>query len=196
MRKTLAPSLTQQWMSVGMGRWHQSIARREAARVGLESHGVILEWRSLESKITDVPAASLNSVSNSADATDFSKIPLPAMWRQRPKDVDVPQVVLIDRAGVERAIDLWNPLEQNGCLPFHLAASGPPVFLLWDWGESGKSSLGWATSLGFAGVIFDFSSLRSWARVAADRLPSKLREIHPLIAKLPPLTRTTAQPQS
>lgn len=201
MRKTLAPSLTQQWLSVCMGRWHQSIARREVARIGWESKGVIVEWRSLESRLKDTPAVALDSDSvdvapDHFSTTPFSTTPLPALWRQRPNDVDVPQVVLIDRASVERAIDRWNPYEQKDCLHFQTAVAGPPVFLLWDWGESGKSSLGWATSIGFAGVIFDFSSLRSWARVAVERLPSKLREIHPLIAKLPPLIRTTTQPQS
>jgi hypothetical protein len=100
------------------------------------------------------------------------------------------QVTLVDRKMIERAIeqatkDAKSAITASGI--FCQRRLSNRIFLVWDWGAAGQSSLEWATSLGFAGVIFDFSTLRSWTRVAVERLPTTLKELHPLIASLPQL---------
>jgi hypothetical protein len=161
-----------------MGKWHQAIARREASRVAIQTNRVVIEWSSWDAQ------------SEAAKPTEAHRHRLPAAWHRKfeaadaPQDVLNAQVVLIDRALVERSISSWKPGHQVLESVFVQPSDASPLFLLWDWGISGKSSLGWATSLGFSGVIFDFSTLRSWARVAVERLPSKLKELHPLVASL------------
>lgn len=178
MKKTLAPALTQQWLTVGLSKWHQSIAKRDASRVGIQSKGLVIQWTSME--------AGAESIS----APQFASSPmlttlLPSAWRDELVSLDGPQVVLMDRSVVEHEIAVRSGVDQATPPVFCQRCYLPPIFLLWDWGPSGRSSLEWATSLGFAGVIFDFSTLRSWTRVAVDRLPTKLKELHPLVASLP-----------
>lgn len=177
MRKTLAPALTQQWLTIGLGKWHQSIAKREASRVSLQTKGLVIQWTSIEAD------------SDSISTTQFALAPMQSnpsklISCDELASLDSPQVVLIDRPKMEHDLATWSKADlamRSICQRSVL----PPVFLLWDWGPSGRSSLEWATSQGFAGVIFDFSTLRSWTRVAVDRLPTKLKELHPLVATLP-----------
>jgi hypothetical protein len=178
MRTTLAPTLTQQWLTIGLNKWHQSIAKREATRVSIQSKGLVIQWTAIDAdavstwttQFASPTSQSLPSQSNSSDEL---------------ASLNGPQVVLIDRSKVERELTTWRSIDPAMFSVLCQRSSLPPVFLLWDWGPSGRSSLEWATSLGFAGVIFDFSTLRSWTRVAVDRLPTKLKELHPLVATLP-----------
>lgn len=66
------------------------------------------------------------------------------------------------------------------------------VALIWDWSVSGRETLSWATCIGFAGVIFDIATLRSWVSVIAHRGAYRLEEPHPILAQIevPTLTRT------
>ncbi|MFN7877580.1 MAG: hypothetical protein ACK5PB_19845 [Pirellula sp.] len=186
MRTTLAPSLTQQWVSLGLGSWHYQIAKREASRIGLQTNGVVIQWKSMEIGADSMPTLRL-PLGTLASSGLQAASPLPAFWSDRSHEEDGPQVVLVARASVELALQSWLGQESSSRSVFCQRTSTQTVFLLWDWGPSGRASLGWATSLGFAGVIFDFSTLRSWTRVAVDRLPTKLKELHPLVATLPTL---------
>ena len=178
MRKTLAPALTQQWLTIGLGKWHQSIAKREASRIGIQTRGLVIQWTSIDAQADSISASPFTNV-------PLHPNPLQSTSRDEFASVDAPQVVLMERSKVEHEITARRSTDQTILRALSQQFSLPPVFLLWDWGPSGRSSLEWATSLGFTGVIFDFSTLRSWTRVAVDRLPTKLKEIHPLVATLP-----------
>lgn len=178
MRKTLAPSLTQQWLTIGLNKWHQSIARREASRVGLQAKGLVIQWTSIE-KDKDSISTNLFTCDPSHSAR------LPSSEKDEFETHDEPQVVLIDRLKVEIELKNRKSIHQTAQRIFCHDCSLPPVFLLWDWGPSGRSSLEWATVLGFAGVVFNFSTLRHWTMVAVNRLPTKLKELHPLVATRP-----------
>jgi hypothetical protein len=183
MRTTLAPSLTQQWICLGLGSWHYQIAKREASRISQLTKGITIQWKSMENRTDSISPMHFLSITSESSATQLAS-PLPAFWSDDSLGADSPQVVLVARAEVELALQSWRGQESFSRPVFCQRSSSQTVFLLWDWGPSGRASLGWATSLGFAGVIFDFSSLRSWTRVAVDRLPSKLKELHPLVATL------------
>lgn len=186
MRTTLAPSSTQQWISLDLGAWHCQIAKREASRISLQTNGVIIQWKSLEIGTDSLPK--LPYPLETPPSPDQQAIsPLPTFWSDKSQGEDGPQVVLVARTAVELALHTWRGQVSSSRSVFCQRTSSQRVFLLWDWGPSGRASLGWATSLGFAGVIFDFSTLRSWTRVAVDRLPTKLKELHPLVATLPTL---------
>ncbi|XZE19689.1 hypothetical protein SH449x_005015 [Pirellulaceae bacterium SH449] len=171
MRTSLAPSPTQKWRCIGLSRWHQSIARREADRIALLTRDVVIQWTINEPSIGDfqqkLPAFADAAISNNLE---------PA------------QVTLVDRRIVEQAIEqARNDAKSSFAASDIFCQRGHSngIYLVWDWGDKGQSSLEWATALGFAGVIFDFSTLRSWTRVAVERLPTTLKELHPLIASLP-----------
>ena len=186
MRTTLAPSLTQQWVRLGLGSWHYQIVKREASRIALQSNGVVIQWKSMEIEADSIPKLHISLGTPTSSGLPLAS-PLPAFWGNRSHESDSPQVVLVARAVVELALQSWRGQESSSLSVFCQRNSTQTIFLLWDWGPSGRASLGWATSLGFAGVIFDFSTLRSWTRVAVDRLPCKLKELHPLVATLPTL---------
>jgi hypothetical protein len=192
MRTTLAPSLTQQWICLGLGSWHYSIAKREASRISQLTKGITIQWKSIENGTDSISPMNFLSANSESSATLLVS-PLPAFWSDGSLGADGPQVVLVARPTVERALRAWSDLQSSNRSVFCQRSSSQTVFLLWDWGPSGRASLGWATSLGFAGVIFDFSSLRSWTRVAVDRLPSKLKELHPLVATLSTLPSVHCQ---
>ena len=184
MRTTLAPSLTQHWISLGLEAWHFQIAKREASKISKQANGVVIQWKSLKIEADSLPKL-LSPPEIPASTEQHAISPLPAFWSDKSHGGDGPQVVLVARAFVEIALQSWRGQESSTFSVFCQRNSKQTIFLLWDWGPSGRASLGWATSLGFAGVIFDFSTLRSWTRVAVDRLPCKLKELHPLVATLP-----------
>lgn len=186
MRTTLTPSLTQHWISLGLEAWHYQIAKREASKISKQANGVVIQWKSLKIEADALPKL-LSPPEIPAATEQLAISPLPAFWSDKSNGRDGPQVVLVARAAVELAFQSWRGQKPFCGSVFYQSTSSQTVFLLWDWGPSGRASLGWATSLGFAGVIFDFSTLRSWTRVAVDRLPSKLKELHPLVATLPTL---------
>jgi hypothetical protein len=186
MRTTLAPALTQQWLTIGLNKWHQSIAKREASRVGIRAKGLVIQWTAIE-------ADAVSTWTTQFASTPSQSLPSQSNPRDELGSLDGPQVLLIDRSKVEHELTARKGMDLGMLSFFGPGAPFPPVFLLWDWGPSGRSSLEWATSLGFAGVIFDFSTLRSWTRVAVDRLPSKLKELHPLVATLPTLKSAQSQ---
>ena len=211
MRTNLAPALTQDWMCVGLDRWQQSIAKREASRIALEINSVVLQWSvrdedSFVARVTHlVRAAPLYSQTPqlySQTAPPYGQVSTAHREQgdtQASRDLDdwgnegaYPQIVLISRKALERSLNLIGgdhmnlSLDMYRRLLFSSAGIASTVLLLWDWGLSGRSSLEWATSLGFSGVIFNFSTLRSWSRVAVERLPCTLKELHPLVATLSP----------
>lgn len=171
MRNSLAPSPTQTWRCIGLSRWHQAIARREAERIALLAREVVIQWT-----INEPATSELREILPACADAALSNNHGPA------------QVTLIDRRIVERAIEqVTNDTETKLAASsiFYQTSHANRIALVWDWGAAGQTSLQWATSLGFAGVVFDFSTLRSWTRVAVERLPTTLKELHPLIASLP-----------
>ena len=78
--------------------------------------------------------------------------------------------------------------------PFARLLSKDRIVILWDWTVLGKETLSWATCIGFAGVIYDLTTLHSWSTIAVQRGMSGLEEPHPILSQieLPTLTRIGA----
>jgi hypothetical protein len=74
---------------------------------------------------------------------------------------------------------------------FTRSLSKDRIAIVWDWSALGLETLSWATCIGFAGVIYDLATLRSWSTISVQRGMSCLEEPHPILSQieLPTLTR-------
>jgi hypothetical protein len=162
MRTNASPLPTQDWLRIGLNRWHQAIVRREAERLACNvsrNCSMHLEWNQYESI-----EAWRSGTSTSAGGDSH--------------------VVFVDRQVIVKEWDSWNGLRSH-------RKNLEQVRLLWDWRPTGRTSLDWATEIGFSGVINDFCSLGAWCRVIFERIPYRFSEPHPILSKLtfPSLTK-------
>jgi hypothetical protein len=77
-------------------------------------------------------------------------------------------------------------ISQSNEQPLARSLSKDQIAILWDWSALGLETLSWATCVGFAGVIFDIATLRSWANIAVQRGTNCLEEPHPILSQIQP----------
>jgi hypothetical protein len=154
MRTSSAPLPTQDWLTIGLNTWHRAIVRREAERIALGNRTGTFHL----------------------EWQHFAKL-LEFAQSSPDRECLISHVALVDRKTVVEEWDSFRSICWNG-------SGRQPVRLLWDWRPTGRTSLDWATELGFSGVVHDFSSLASWTRLIFARLPFRFTEPHPILSKL------------
>lgn len=154
----------QEWSLVGIAALHRAIIRRTVLSQ-LERMPAVLE---IKWTVTEIASSALPEVQNA-----WSKERMPTRICPEPRSVE-----LLSR---DRFLKILRENE-NGYRPKACPSSASRIRLLWDWSSRGMWDLRWCTELGFAGVVYDVTTLEAWVRIALNKAPTCTSDSHAFTA--------------